>query len=338
MIVVMRHGASPDEVRAVTEALTGGGFRVHRSDGAEQTILGVIGDLRAFDPRAIEVMPGVQTTMRVSQPYKLASRSFHPEDTVIRVGGVDIGGRAIVIAAGPCAVESRAQIRETARIVRADGARILRGGAYKPRSSPYSFQGLGEEGLELLREAADENGLLVVTEALEIGELPAIARLSDIIQVGARNMQNFPLLRAIGRTERPVLLKRGIASTIEEWLLSAEYIMAEGNGRVILCERGIRTFEPSTRNTLDVSAIPMVEELSHLPVFADPSHASGLRSKVLPLARAAVAAGADGIIVEVHPQPDRALSDGPQSLRPEEFRRLVEELRGMAPAIGRTLA
>jgi 3-deoxy-7-phosphoheptulonate synthase len=290
------------------------------------------------DPRGIEVLPGVQEVVRVSEPFKLVSRVFQPEDTVVRVGDVNIGAENVVVMAGPCAVEGRDQIREIAARVREAGASFLRGSAFTPQTSPYHFQGLGEEGLKYLREAADENGLLMISEVSEPGEIPLVSSIADVLQVGSRNMQNFPLVRELGKTNNPVLLKRGPSATVEEWLLSAEYIMLGGNRRVILCERGIRTFERYTRNTLDLSAIPVIKKISHLPVVVDPSHATGLRTKVTPMARAAVAAGADGLIVEVHDRPEQALSDGAQSLDPEEFEKLMAEIRRVASAIGRSVS
>jgi 3-deoxy-7-phosphoheptulonate synthase len=289
------------------------------------------------DPADLEVLPGVREVIRISEPYKLVGRTFKREDTVIRIGDRSIGGPEIVAMAGPCSVESRDQVREIASRVREVGATILRGGAFKPRTSPYSFQGLGEEGLKYLREAADENGLLVVTEIMDGTQIPMFLEYVDILQVGARNCQNFSLLKELGKVDRPVLLKRGLSSTIEEWLLSAEYLMVGGNHQVILCERGIRTFETYTRNTLDLSAIPIVEKLSHLPIVVDPSHGTGRRDKVVPMARAAVAAGADGLLIEVHNAPDKALSDGAQSLYPEQFQRLMDEIRIIATALGRSV-
>jgi 3-deoxy-7-phosphoheptulonate synthase len=282
-------------------------------------------------------MEGVKEAHRIASPYKLASRNFKPGGTVVEVGGVAIGGERVVVMAGPCSVESREQIECIAEKVARAGARVIRGGAFKPRSSPYSFQGLGGEGLEMMRTAADRNGLLVVSEVMDQTQIPLVAEYSDILQVGARNMQNYNLLRELGKQRKPVLLKRGIAATIEELLLSAEYIMAGGNYDVILCERGIRTFETYTRNTMDISAIPVVQKLSHLPIVADPSHGTGRRDKVSPMARAAVAAGADGLLIEVHPDPDRALSDGAQSLRVEQFEELMTQLRMIAPAVGRSI-
>jgi len=337
MLVVMEHGASEQQIEAVITRLVELDFNVHRSTGVVHTLLGGVGGRDDFDLASFEVMEGVKEAHRIVSPYKLASRSFRPEGTVVKIGDIAIGGERVVVMAGPCSVESREQIEQCARIVADAGAKVIRGGAFKPRSSPYSFQGMGEEGLELLRAAADRNGLLVVSEVMEIARIPLLIQFADILQVGARNMQNFNLLRELGKQRKPVLLKRGIAATIEELLLSAEYILAGGNYDVILCERGIRTFETSTRNTMDISAIPVVKQLSHLPMIADPSHGTGRRDKVAPMARAAVAAGADGLLVEVHPDPDHALSDGAQSLRPEQFEHLMDQLRMIAPAVGRTI-
>jgi 3-deoxy-7-phosphoheptulonate synthase len=313
------------------------GYDVHRSTGVMHTVLGGVGGKVDVDLEIFEVMEGVKEAHRIASPYKLASRNFNPGGTVVKIGGVSIGGEQVVVMAGPCSVESREQIDCAAEVVARAGARVIRGGAFKPRSSPYSFQGLGAEGLQMMRAAADRNGLLVVSEVMDQTQIPLVAEYSDILQVGARNMQNFNLLRELGKLRKPVLLKRGIAATIEELLLSAEYIMAGGNYDVILCERGIRTFETYTRNTMDISAIPVVQKLSHLPMMADPSHGTGRRDKVAPMARAAVAAGADGLLIEVHPDPDRALSDGAQSLRPEQFEELMGQLRMIAPAVGRTI-
>jgi len=337
MLVVMQQGATEQQIEAVIERLVSLGFSVHRSTGVVHTVLGGVGPMENFDPGDFEVMDGVKEAHRIMAPYKLASRPFRPEGTVVKVGGLEIGGPRVVVMAGPCSVEGREQMFLVAEKVSAAGARVLRGGAFKPRSSPYSFQGMGKEGLTLLREAADRFGLLVVSEVMDQTQIPVVSEYSDILQVGARNMQNYSLLKELGRQPKPVLLKRGIAATIEELLLSAEYILMAGNTNIILCERGIRTFESYTRNTLDISAIPVVKKLSHLPIIADPSHGTGRRDKVLPMARAAVAAGADGLIVEVHPDPDRALSDGGQSLRPEQFAELMRQLRIIAPAVDRTM-
>jgi len=333
----MQQGAGEEQIDAVIERLTELGFDVHRSTGVIHTVLGGVGGKEDFDLDVFELMDGVKEAHRISSPYKLASRSFKPGGTVVKIRDVEIGGQRVVVMAGPCSVESRDQIERSAEIVAGGGAQVIRGGAFKPRSSPYSFQGLGEEGLKLLREAADRHGLLVASEVMDQTQIPLVAQYSDILQVGARNMQNFTLLRELGKQRRPVLLKRGISATIEELLLSAEYIMSGGNYDVILCERGIRTFETYTRNTMDISAIPVVTKLSHLPIVADPSHGTGRRDKVLPMARAAVAAGADGLLVEVHPDPDHALSDGAQSLRPEQFQEMMRQLRLIAPAVERSI-
>ncbi len=339
MIVAMAENAAEEQIQRVIERLVNLGYEVHRSTGAQQTVLGVVGKTIDFDIRDIEVMEGVREVHRVSSPYKLVARSFRPEGTVVKfANGLSIGGPDVVVMAGPCSVESREQLFTVAEQVAKAGARVLRGGAFKPRSSPYSFQGMGEDGLKLLREAGDKFGLLVISEVMEISQIPLMMPYVDIFQIGARNMQNFNLLREIGKVRKPAMLKRGIAATLEELLLSAEYIMSGGNYDVILCERGIRTFEPYTRNTMDISAIPIVHKLSHLPMTADPSHGTGRRDKVSPMARASVAAGADALIMEVHHQPDKALSDGAQSLYPEQFAQLMDELRMIAPAVGRKIA
>jgi 3-deoxy-7-phosphoheptulonate synthase len=338
MVVVMQEGATEKQIQAVIDRMVERGFDVHRSTGAIHTVLGGVGVLTDdIDPAIFEVLDGVKEAHRIASPYKLASRSFRPGGTVLKLNDLEIGGGCVVIMAGPCSVESREQIERSAELVARAGARVIRGGAFKPRSSPYSFQGLGEDGLRLLRAAADRNGLLVVSEVMDQTQIPLVAAYSDILQIGARNMQNFNLLREAGKQRKPVLLKRGISATIEELLLSAEYILAGGNYDVILCERGIRTFETYTRNTMDISAIPVVKKLSHLPILADPSHGTGRRDKVAPMARAAIAAGADGLLIEVHPDPDHALSDGAQSLRPEQFEELMAQLRLIAPAVGRRL-
>jgi len=338
MIVAMQEQASEEQIQQVIERLISMGFEVHRSTGARQTVLGAVGARNEFDIRDIEVLPGVGEAHRISSPYKLVARSFRPEGTIVKFQrGVSIGGDEVVLMAGPCSVESRDQIFAVAESVARAGAKFLRGGAFKPRSSPYTFQGLGEDALKLMREAADKFGMLVVSEVMEISQIPLMLPYVDLLQVGARNMQNFNLLRELGKVRKPVLLKRGIAATIEELLLSAEYLMAGGNYEVIVCERGIRTFETYTRNTLDISAIPIVKKLSHLPILADPSHGTGRRDKVSPMGRAAIAAGADGLLIEVHNCPDKALSDGAQSLYPEQFAKLVGELRVIAPAVGRRL-
>jgi len=334
----MQEAASEEQIQQVIDHLVRLGFEVHRSTGARQTVLGAVGSKTEVDIRLLELLSGVQEVHRISSPYKLAGRNFRPEGTIVRLRkGVEIGGNEVVVMAGPCSVESREQIFLVAQQVSEAGARVLRGRAFKPRSSPYSFQGMGEEGLKLMREAADQHGLLVISEVMEIAQIPLMQPYVDIFQVGARNMQNFNLLRELGKVRTPVLLKRGIAATLEELLLSAEYIMAGGNYDVILCERGIRTFETYTRNTMDISAIPIIHKLSHLPMTADPSHGTGRRDKVPPMARAAVAAGADALLIEVHSDPDRGLSDGAQSVFPEQFQKLMKELRIIAPAVGRTL-
>ena len=336
MVVVMQERATDDQVQKVIAQLVEMGFDVHRSTGVTRTVLGAVGQGHP-DKALLELLDGVHEVLRITEPYKLASRTFKQEPTVITVGDVRIGGDEVIVMAGPCSAESEEQVEATASAVKRAGAKILRGGAFKPRSSPYSFQGLGEEGLRMLRSAADRHNLKLVSEVMDISQLELIEKYSHILQVGARNMQNFTLLRELGHSKTPVLLKRGISATIEEWLLSAEYILAGGNMNVMLCERGIRTFESFTRNTMDISAIPVAQQLSHLPVLADPSHGTGRRDKVIPMARAAVAAGADGLIIEVHSDPDRALSDGAQSLYPAQFDRLMAELRIIAPAIGRSI-
>lgn len=339
MIIVMRKGASPEEVQTVVKRLEDEGFQVHLSQGEARTIIGVIGEntKTKLPGMALEAYSGVEKVIPILQPFKLASRDFKPEDTVIKIGDITIGGKQIHIAAGPCAVEGKEQLLETAYAVKEAGATILRGGAYKPRTSPYSFQGLEEKGLELLAEAREETGLLIITEATDIANLQLVAKYADIIQIGARNMQNFQLLKAAGRLKKPVLLKRGLSATIEEWILAAEYIMCEGNYQVILCERGIRTFETYTRNTLDLSSVPAVKELSHLPIFVDPSHGTGKWSLVPAMSKAALAAGADGLLIEVHPRPSEALSDGPQSLTGENFKTLMQELKNMAKLLQREM-
>lgn len=337
MIVVMRAGAKEAEIQGVMARLEREGFKVHLSRGALRTVIGAIGDKTRLEHHALEAMPGVEKVIPILKPYKLAAREFKPEDTVIKVGELKVGGPELQIIAGPCAVESREQLLETAHAVREAGATMLRGGAFKPRTSPYSFQGLAERGLELLAEAREETGLAIVTEVTDQTKAGAVAQVADVLQIGSRNMQNFALLNTVARLGKPVLLKRGLSATIEEWLLAAEYILAEGNFQVILCERGIRTFETYTRNTLDLSALAAVKQLSHLPVLADPSHGTGKKELVTPLARAAIAAGADGLLIEVHPEPENALSDGPQSLRPEEFASLVREVIEIAKVLGRSL-
>jgi 3-deoxy-7-phosphoheptulonate synthase len=333
----MEERATEAQIQAVVAQLTEMGFDVHRSTGATRTVIGAVGG-GVGDPALIGVQQGVHEVLRISEPYKLASRTFKPETTVINLGDdVRIGGDEVVVMAGPCSAESEEQVEATAAAVKRAGAKVLRGGAFKPRSSPYSFQGLGETGLRMLRGAADRHDLKLITEVMEIAQIDLIAPYADVLQVGARNMQNYSLLRELGRIRKPVMIKRGISATIEEWLLSAEYVLAGGNMDVMLCERGIRTFESYTRNTFDISAIPVVQKLSHLPIVADPSHGTGRRDKVAPMARAAVAAGADGLIIEVHCDPDHALSDGAQSMFPDQFDRLMAELRIIAPAIGRSI-
>ena len=339
MIVAMQESASEEQIQQVIEHLVKMGFSVHRSTGARQTVVAAVGARADFDIRNLEVLSGVQEVHRISSPYKLAGRNFRPQGTVVTFpNGVRIGGEEIVVMAGPCSVESREQLFTVAEQVAKAGARALRGGAFKPRSSPYSFQGLGLDGLKLLREAGDRFGMLVISEVMEISQIEPMLPMVDILQVGARNMQNFNLLRELGKVKKPVLLKRGIAATLEELLLSAEYIMAGGNYDVVVCERGIRTFETYTRNTLDISAIPIVHKLSHLPIASDPSHGTGRRDKVAPMARASVAAGADALLIEVHHDPEHALSDGAQSLFPEQFAELMNQLRMIAPAVGRRMA
>ena len=339
MVIVMQEGASDAQIQNVIDRLIAGGFDVHRSTGASHTVLGAVGVHRDFDHRDFELLEGVREVMRITQPFKLASRQFKPEGTIIDLGrGVKIGGPDVVVAAGPCSVETREQMFAVAESVAKAGAKILRGGAFKPRTSPYAFQGLGEKGLQLMREAADKFGLFTVSEVMDPSQVEMMGKYVDIYQVGARNMQNYHLLRALGEVRKPVLLKRGLSATMEELLLSAEYILSGGNYSVILCERGIRTFETYTRNTFDIAAIPVIKKLSHLPMWGDLSHGTGRRDKVPPMARAAVAAGADGLLIEVHNDPDHALSDGAQSLEPEGFTQLMAELRIIAPAIGRRMA
>jgi len=338
MVVVMQEGATDEQIQHVIDRLVALGFDVHRSTGESQTVLGAVGVKADFDPRQVELIDGVREVMRITQPYKLASREFRPSGTVIDLPhGVKIGGTEVIVAAGPCSVESREQINRVAESVARHGAKLLRGGAFKPRSSPYSFQGMGEPALKLMREAADKNKLLVVSEVMDPSQVQMMLPYVDVLQVGARNMQNYHLLRALGEVKKPVLLKRGLSATIEELLLSAEYIMSGGNHSVILCERGIRTFDTYLRNTLDIAAIPVIKKLSHLPIFADPSHGTGRRDKVAPMARAAVAAGCDGLLIEVHHDPDNALSDGAQSLYEDQFAQLMAEIRIIAPAVGRRI-
>lgn len=338
MIVVMERDATEEQIQKVVSRLEREGFQVHLSRGVTRTIIGAVGDKGHLQRESLEAMEGVEKVVPVLRPYKLAAREFRPENTVVRLRqGVEIGGEAIQVIAGPCAVESFEQLLVTAEAVKASGATILRGGAFKPRTSPYSFQGLEEEGLRLLAQARAATGLPVVTEVMDPRSVPLVAEYADVLQVGARNMQNFYLLREVGAAKKPVLLKRGPSATIEEWMLAAEYIMSAGNDQIILCERGIRTFENATRNTLDLSAVPLVKSLSHLPVFVDPSHGTGRWELVTPMALAAVAAGADGVMIEVHPNPGEALSDGPQSLKPDKFAQLMRQLTRVATAVGRTL-
>ncbi|MBC7224021.1 MAG: 3-deoxy-7-phosphoheptulonate synthase [Anaerolineae bacterium] len=337
MIIVMRQGTAMEQLQEVIQLVESLGFRAHVSQGEERTIVGLIGDERPLmeNLHRFELMEGVERVLPILRPYKLASRDFHPEDTQVQINGHTIGGKRVVVIAGPCAVESREQILEAAWAVREAGASFLRGGAFKPRTSPYSFQGLGEEGLELLAEAREATGLGIVTEVMTPEQVPLVARYADILQVGTRNMQNYSLLHALGEAKKPVLLKRGWMSTLEEWLMAAEYILSHSNHQVILCERGIRTFETYTRNTLDINAVPALKQLTHLPVMVDPSHGTGRWELVTPVSLAAVAAGADGLLIEVHPHPEEAFSDGAQSLKPCRFRALMEKLRRVAEAVGR---
>jgi 3-deoxy-7-phosphoheptulonate synthase len=337
MIVVMKQGATRAQIVNVTARIEQLGCQAHISKGKERTIVGIIGNGRPLDLEPIERLEGVERTVPILRPFKLASRDFHPQDTVVPVNGVTIGGKQLVVMAGPCSVEGRDQLLETARAVKSAGAQMLRGGAFKPRTSPYSFQGLGEEGLRFLAAARKETGLPVITEVMAPEQVPLVTTYADILQIGTRNMQNYALLHAVGEAQRPVLLKRGLMSTVEELLMSAEYILSHGNDRVILCERGIRTFEKYTRNTLDISAVPLLKHLSHLPVIVDPSHGTGKWDLVGAMSKAAVAAGADGLLIEVHPHPSRALSDGAQSLKPETFAQLMAELQAVAQAVGREL-
>jgi 3-deoxy-7-phosphoheptulonate synthase len=337
MIVVLNHGSTEETINRIAEKLQQMGYGVHRSTGKKRTILGVIGERREEAAQTLEAMPGVEKVVFITRPFKLAGREFHPENTVIEIGPVKIGAGELVLMAGPCAVESEAQLLEAAWAVKEAGAQFFRAGAYKPRTSPYSFQGLARKGLSLLEKVRRETGLLIVTEVMDQFTVSEVAESADILQVGTRNMQNFYLLRELSKIRKPVLLKRGMSATIEEWLMAAEYLLSGGNYNVILCERGIRTFEPYTRNTLDLSAVPLVKQLSHLPVIVDPSHGTGKSNLVPAMSRAAVAAGADGLMIEVHPNPPEALSDGPQSLDTRQFAGLVEELKGVAQSVGRTL-
>jgi 3-deoxy-7-phosphoheptulonate synthase len=337
VVIVMKDTATEEQIEAVSARLREFGLEVHKVVGIQRTILGAIGDVSTVDHRDFEVLEGVFEVHRISEPYKLAGRTFHADDTIIKVQDAVFGGDQITVIAGPCAVESEHQLFTIAKAVKDAGAKVLRGGAYKPRTSPYAFQGMGEDGLKLLKAASIEFNMPTVSEIMRESQLDALVEYCDILQVGARNMQNFPLLKELGKIRKPILLKRGMSARIEELLMAAEYIMSGGNYEVILCERGIRTFETYTRNTMDISAIPVVKKLSHLPMIADPSHGTGLRNKVAPMARAAIAAGADGLAIEVHHDPDHALSDGPQSLFPSQFARLMEEVRMIAWAIGRKI-
>lgn len=337
MVIVMKEGVAEVLIEAVSGRIQACGFDVHRVDGVNRTILGAIGEKRNIDIREFEVMEGVHEVIRITEPYKLASRTMHPENSIIQLKDASFGGDLISVMAGPCSVESEDQLFKIAAEVKKAGATVLRGGAFKPRTSPYSYQGMGEEGLRLMKSAGEQFGLATVSEVMEVKQVDLMVEYVDMLQVGTRNMQNFALLRELGKIKKPILLKRGMSATIEELLMAAEYIMSGGNYQVILCERGIRTFETYTRNTLDISAIPVVKKLSHLPIIADPSHGTGRRDKVGPMARAAVAAGADGLIVEVHHDPDHAVSDGAQSLYPQQFSRLMEELRMISWAIGKKI-
>lgn len=337
MIIVMKPNATKENIHGMVKHLEKVGLKAHLSTGEDCTIIGVIGDRKKIAGLEVGMMDGVEKTVRITEKYKLVSRNFHPEDTIVDVAGVKVGGNAIVVMAGPCSVESEEQLREAARAVKAGGARFLRGGAFKPRTSPYDFQGLADTGLKMLRKIADEEGLRVVTEIVDKDDIDLVGAYTDLYQVGARNMQNFQLLKALGKAKKPVMLKRGLSATISEWLNAAEYIMAGGNANVIFCERGIRTYETFTRNTLDLSAVVAVKELSHLPVVVDPSHGTGRWQMVRPMARAAVASGCDGLIIEVHPHPEAALSDGDQSLTPKNFNALMEELGAIATVMGRKL-
>ena len=336
MLIVMDAAASRDDVRRVVETVESLGLQAHAIPGAQRTAIGITGNRGSVDPGAFENLPGVAEVIPVSAPYKLVSREAKRENTVVSVGGVSIGGKQVAVIAGPCAIESEAQALEVAHAVRRSGATLYRGGAFKPRTSPYSFQGLGLEGLKVLAKVRRETGLPIVTEVLDTETVELVAEYADCLQIGARNMQNFSLLKKLGKTRKPVLLKRGMSATIEEFLLSAEYLLSEGNYEVVLCERGVRTFADHTRNTLDLSVVPYVQRISHLPILVDPSHGTGKRQKVIPLSRAAIAVGADGLIVEVHPHPEVALSDGPQALLPDMFAELMEQVKALAPVVGRT--
>jgi 3-deoxy-7-phosphoheptulonate synthase len=337
LIVILENKATQEELQNVIAYLENNGFSVYKSSGEDGIVLRTTGGEPNFDFRKIEIIPAVADVYPVAEPYKLAGRNYKDDKTIIKVGNVEVGGNEVIVIAGPCSIESEEQIFTIAEIVAKSGAKILRGGAFKPRTSPYSFQGLGEEGLKLIRAAADKNGLLVVTEVIDSSQVDLVENYTDIFQVGSRNMQNFPLLKSLGNKKKPVLLKRGYASKIDEWLMSAEYILSGGNMEVLLCERGIRTFETETRNTFDISAIPVIQRKSHLPIAADPSHAIGYRDKIIPMARAAVAAGADALMIEVHHNPEKALSDGPQALVPVEFEEMMKQLKRIAEVIGRKI-
>ncbi len=337
MVVVMKDKVSEQAIEQVIAKLKELGFGIHRSTGVSKTIIGAIGDKTSFDAADIEMMDGVERVMVISEPYKLASRTFRAENTKIKIKKIEIGGEDIVVMAGPCSVENKEQIFKCAEIVKKAGCPILRGGAFKPRTSPYSFQGLGEEGLKMMRDAADREGLLVVTEVMDRSQIAMISKYADILQVGTRNMSNFTFLKDLGQIQKPVILKRGMSATYKEWIMAAEYILAGGNDQVILCERGIRTFEDYTRNTLDIAAIPIIQKLSHLPIITDPSHGTGRRDKVIPMARASVAAGCHGLMVEVHPDPDHALSDGGQTLFPQQLLEMMKQIQGIAQAVGKRI-
>jgi 3-deoxy-7-phosphoheptulonate synthase len=337
MVITLRPDATPEQRRAIETRLREAGFQIVLSPNGSGVTMAAVGEGSLPPLDEVRAMPGIATALRIPEPFKLASRTFRPETSVIRIGDVAIGGKEVVLMAGPCTIESEEQMVKTAAAVRAAGARVMRGGAFKPRTSPYSFQGLGEEGLKLMRRVADAHGLLVISEIMDKSQIALMDRYVDIFQVGARNMQNYPLLRELGKVERPVLVKRGLSATVDEWLMSAEYVISGGNDRVIVCERGIRAYETYTRNTLDLNAVAVAKSISHLPVIVDPSHAAGVRDKVVPLARAAIAAGADGLLVEVHHDPERAICDGPQSLFPQQFEALAAQIRLIAEAVGRSL-
>lgn len=337
MIVVMKPGSKEEEVTRITDKLKAMGYGVHLSTGENRTVIGVIGQRREEAAQAMEAMPEVERVVFITRPFKLAGREFHSDNTIIPVGDITIGGPELVVMAGPCAIEGEEQLMESAEAIKSAGATVLRAGAFKPRTSPYSFQGLEQEGLHFLDAVRAKTGLLIVTEVMDQFTVGEVAETADIIQVGARNMQNYYLLRELGKIRKPVLLKRGLSATIEEWLMAAEYILSGGNYEVMLCERGIRTFEPYTRNTLDLSAVPLIKQLSHLPIIVDPSHGTGLSELVPAMSKAALAAGADGLMIEVHPHPEDALSDGPQSLTPDQFRKLMKELKRVALSVGRLI-